>query len=170
LTVAEADRLVGEHLGATPRAAHSRLVARVMRQLAAAVSADGELFEVVGLCHDLDVFATRDDPRQHGILVATWLGERIPPQARDAIAAHDHRTGVQADTLLADALKIADVIAVIDARLGPEGLRAVDRNDPLPALRRRLADAPYLCDNLETYTSRRELSVAAVIGMAAGVC
>src|SRR5689334_12300844 len=130
LTVAEADRLVGEHLGATPRAAHSRLVARVMRELALVLSTDSDLWEVVGLCHDLDFFVTGDDPRRHGVLASTWLGERIPPQARDAIASHDHRTGVEADTLLADALKIADAAAIIAAKLGPVALQAVEREDP----------------------------------------
>lgn len=163
LTVAEADHLVGAHLGTTPRAAHSRHVARIMRRLAGLLAADGDLFEVVGLTHDLDVFATRDDPAQHGILVTTWLGERIPAQARDAIASHDHRTGVQADTPLADALKIADALAVIGERLGLDALRALDRDDPLPALRSRLAGRPYLCDMLETCTGRRGISVAAAI-------
>jgi predicted hydrolase (HD superfamily) len=167
LTVAEADGLVVEHLGATPRAAHTRFVAYLMRQLAGALGADADLWEIVGLCHDLDFFKTCDDRSQHGLLTIQWLSSRIPAEAQTAIAAHDHRTGVQCDSLLADALKIADVIAVIDARLGRQSLRSVDKNDPLAALRTRLADRPYLCEMLERLAKRHELPIMGIIDIAA---
>jgi predicted hydrolase (HD superfamily) len=48
LSVLEADRLVSEHLGATSRAVHSRVVAQVMRLLAHGFAADADLWEVVG--------------------------------------------------------------------------------------------------------------------------
>src|SRR5262249_17277001 len=131
LTAPEADLLVSEHLGTTPRAAHARFVAYVMRQLAQTFAVDAGLWETVGLCHDLDFFKTRDNRSQHGLLTIQWLGDRIPVEAQTAIASHDHRTGVRSDTLLADMLKIADVIAVIDAELGRRMLCDVDRNDPL---------------------------------------
>ncbi len=56
LSVAEAALLVSRHLGDTPRAAHSRLVAYLMRHLAGTFAADADLWEIVGLCHDLDFF------------------------------------------------------------------------------------------------------------------
>ena len=87
--------------------------------------------EIVGLCHDLDFFETCDNWTQHCLLTVRWLSDRIPADAQSAIASHDHRTGVQSDTLLADALKIADVIAVIYAKLGRRALWDVDLNDPL---------------------------------------
>ena len=167
LSIAEADGLVDRHLGTTSRAVHTRFVANIMRQLAEVLSADAELWEIVGLCHDLDYFETRDNPSAHGVLATTWLGERIPAEARTAIASHDHRTGIQADTLLADALKIADAIAIIDARLGRQALRDLDRSDALAALRARLPDRPYLCDMLERYTRESDLPVGSVIDMAA---
>jgi hypothetical protein len=76
---------------------------------------------------------------------------------------YDHRSGVHADTLLADALKIADVIAVVDAKLGCPVLLRVDRNDPLLALRGLLADKPYLCDMLEKYTKKRAVQLGRVL-------
>jgi hypothetical protein len=167
LNIAEAYLLVDQHLGDIPRAAHSRFVAHLMRQLAATFAADADLWEIVGLCHDLDFLQTSGDRSQHGLLTIRWLGDRIPVDAKNAIAAHDHRTGVQADTLLADMLKVADVIAVFDTKLGRPALCDVDRSDPFTALRNLLPDRPYLSDMLERYTSRHALPFARIIGIVA---
>lgn len=167
-SIAEADLLVSQHLGTTPRAAHSRFVAYVMRQLACTFEVDAEIWEIVGLCHDLDFFQTCDNRNQHGLLTIRWLGDRIPIEAQSAIAAHDYRTGVQADSLLADALKIADAIAVIDAKLGREVLCGVNRCNPFKTLRTQLIDKLYLCDILERYTRKHGLPVGRVIDIVAG--
>jgi hypothetical protein len=167
LTTAQADILVSKHLGATPRAAHTRFVAYLMRQLAREFAADANLWEIVGLCHDLDFFETCENRSQHGLHTIQWLGDKIPAEAQSAIASHDHRTRVLADSLLADALKIADVIAIIDARLGRRKLRDANRNDPIAALRIELDDRPYLCEMLERYTKKHGLSVGSMIDIAA---
>lgn len=167
LNATAADQLVTQHLGATARATHSRFVAHLMRELAHVFNANAELWAVVGPCHDLDFFQTADNRSQHGILTIKWLGDFIPPEGQSAIASHDHRSGGDADTLLADALKIADLIAVVDAKLGREVLSHVDRNDPLVALRGLLADKPYLCDMLEKYTTRRAVPVGHVLDIVA---
>jgi hypothetical protein len=138
-----------------------------MRQLAVTFAADADLWATVGLCHDLDYFNTCDNWSQHGLLTTSWLGERNSPEAQIAIASHDHRTGIQADTLLADALKIADVIAVIHAKLGRRVLGDLDRNDALTALRSQLTDRLYLCDMLERYANKHGLPVSCIIDIAA---
>ena len=163
LSVTEADALVERHLGGTPRAAHSRLVAYVMRRLAGIFAADAELWEVVGLCHDLDYLRTSDNPSQHGLLTVEWLADSLPGEARQAIAAHDHRTGVQADTLLADMLRAADVIAVIDQRLGRSTLCGMDQANPYLALRAQLGDRPYLCEILQRYAQKHGLSFSRIV-------
>lgn len=168
LTVAEANLLVGQHLGDTDRAAHSRFVAHVMRQLAAEFAADADLWDVVGLCHDLDFFAIAGDWSRHGLLTLQWLGDRLPPEAQGAIASHDHRTGVVSETLLADMLKVADVISAIDVRLGRRSFCAIDRREPYAALRSTLGDRLYLCDMLEKYTSRRALSFERIVAIVNG--
>ena len=58
LTTADADLLIHRHLGETSRANHSRFVGYIMRQLAGVFAAPAELWEVVGLCHDLDFFVS----------------------------------------------------------------------------------------------------------------
>ncbi|MGH6924905.1 MAG: hypothetical protein ACRED5_14320 [Propylenella sp.] len=114
MTRAEAVALLREHLDDSPRAAHSRLVAHIMLELAHHFRADVPLWEVVGLCHDLDFFETAADRQRHGLLAAEWLGGKLPEEALAAIRVHDHRTGVRSQSLLADMLKLADVLAVLD--------------------------------------------------------
>jgi len=155
LSIAEADGLVVQHLGNAPRANHSRVVAHVMRKLAETLSEPAELWEVVGLCHDLDFFEVQGDWSRHGPMAAEWLGERIPSEAQQAIAAHDHRTGIAADSLLADSLKAADAITVIDEKLGRSALRAIDLASPYAALRAQLSRRAYLADMIEHYTLKR---------------
>lgn len=111
MTPADADLLVAEKLGVSPRAVHSRQVGRLMAALAARFEADRDLWTVVGLVHDIDYFAVNGDWTQHGALAASWLKDRLPQEALLAIAAHDHRTGVNADGLLFDMLKFADAMA-----------------------------------------------------------
>ncbi|WP_052523342.1 HD domain-containing protein [Bradyrhizobium sp. STM 3809] len=158
LTVVDADLLVRKYLGDTPRADHSRFVAHVLRMLAPSFSASPDLWEVVGLCHDLDYFHTSDNWSQHGLVTVRWLGDNIPAEAQDAISAHDHRTGIQADTILADMLKAADAIAIIDERLGRTMLCDTDREQPYATLRSRLVDRSYLSDILELYSEKHGIS------------
>jgi hypothetical protein len=168
LSTAEAHALVEQHLGDTARAAHTRVVACLMRKLAEHFSEDGELWEVVGLCHDLDYFTTADDRTQHGILAVCWLGDQLSDVARLAIAAHDHRTGVEADTLLADMLRVADAAAVIDERLGRDVWRESDGPDAYANLHVRLGERAYLGDILQRHASKRALPFAHIAGFFAG--
>lgn len=157
LSIAEAEELVAQHLGDAPRANHSRVVAHVMRRLAQVLSQPAELWEVVGLCHDLDFFAVQGDWSRHGPMAVEWLGDRIPPEAQQAIAAHDHRTGIAADSLLADSLKVADAITVIDEKLGRPALRAIDVASPYTTLRSQLGRRSYLADMVEHFTQKHGL-------------
>ena len=164
LSVPEANELVVRHLGDAPRANHSRVVAHVIRKLAEALSEPAELWEVVGLCHDLDFFAIRGDWSRHGPMAVEWLGDRIPPEAQQAIAAHDHRTGIAADTLLADSLKAADAITVIDEKLGRPALRAIDTANPYAALRSLLGRRAYLADMVEHYALKHGFAFESLVG------
>ncbi|AZO76970.1 MULTISPECIES: HD domain-containing protein [unclassified Bosea (in: a-proteobacteria)] len=167
LSIAEANALVAQHLGDAPRANHSRVVAHVMRRLAEALSQPAALWEVVGLCHDLDFFEVHGDWSRHGPLAVEWLGDRIPPEAQHAIAAHDHRTGIEADSLLADSLKAADAITVIDEKLGRQALRAIDTASPYAALRSQLGRRAYLADMVEHYALKHGFVFERLVGTVA---
>jgi hypothetical protein len=162
LNITAALALIQQHLGDTPRAAHSHVVAALMHHLAGAFEADAQLWEIVGLCHDLDFFTIADDWSQHGLLTIDWLAGQLPDDALRAIAAHDHRTGVHADTVLADMLKVADVIAVIDQRLGRALFHEVTADEGYTTMRRQLEDHPYLSDILEQYAGKHGLSLAQI--------
>lgn len=149
--------MVERHLGETPRATHTHVVAYLMGRLAVEFSQDCALWEVVGLCHDLDFFETANDRSRHGLLTIDWLGDRLPEDASQAIAAHDHRTGVGSDTLLADMLKVADAMVVIDERLGRGIWQTPDSAQPFASLRRRLGDRTYLADILQRYANKHAL-------------
>jgi predicted hydrolase (HD superfamily) len=156
----EALDLISGHLDDTPRAAHSRFVAYLMHEFARVLDADVGLWEIVGLCHDLDFFATSADLRQHGLLTMRWLNGRLPDDALRAIGAHDHRTGLNADTLMADMLKLADTVAVIDKRFGRAVLRRADDRDPYATLRIDFGDRSYLADILRRVADKHGLSFA----------
>lgn len=167
LSPADADLLVTQHLNDTPRASHSRFVAHIMGNLAKTLAAPVELWEVVGLCHDLDFFHIEGDWSRHGLVTVEWLGDRIPAEARQAIAAHDHRTGVESDSLLADSLKAADAIAIIDERLGRSSFTKADPANPFAALRGQLGHRTYLIDMLEGYCKKHALPFERIAGIVA---
>lgn len=170
LDPAQARVLLQHALQATPRAHHSECVAYLMKQLASHFHEDTQLWEVVGLCHDLDFLTTRTDPTQHGLVTAAQLHDHLPPAARNAIAAHDHRTGVLAQTRLADLLKVADALAVIDTYLGRDWLaRLAATDDPTYAqLQAALADRPYLVDLLRLHAAPHGLSLPFLIRLLLG--
>jgi predicted hydrolase (HD superfamily) len=145
LTLAEAEALLRNHLGSSSRATHSRFVAYMMRRLAEAVGGNTIVWELTGLCHDLDFNAVAGDWSQHGIVAASWLDGALPAEALDAIRAHDHRAGVQAETAIANALKLADALAVIAAELGAAETSTSLRNgDSSGELSRHLSGRPWL--------------------------
>ncbi|CEJ10042.1 HD domain protein [bacterium YEK0313] len=148
MTLEQARAAVPRHLGASKRAEHSVFVAHAMRRLAEGLGADAELWEIVGLCHDLDYFETAEDRSRHGMLVADWLEGDLPEEALDAIRAHDHRTGFRSETTIADGLRLADALAIVDIRLGRD--RAAELGAALgeSELRAILAAQPYLADML----------------------
>jgi predicted hydrolase (HD superfamily) len=154
LPIAAAVKLVHHHLGDTARARHSRLVGTIMRYLAQRLSAEADFWEIVGLCHDLDVFAVGDDRARHGVLAAQWLNGQLPEEALTAIAAHDHRTGIQADTLLADMLKLADAAAIIAERLAAESLPA---QNAIETVGNRLGGRSYVADIVARQSTKHGL-------------
>ena len=141
MTPGEADQEIHLHLGATPRAEHSRFVGLAMRRVAESLGEDVTVWELTGLCHDLDFEVTAGDRSRHGLVAAEWLAGRLPEDALQAIRAHDHRTGEVSDTPLGIALRMTDALAVLRDDFGPE-LPALLANPD--ELRRLCAARPWL--------------------------
>lgn len=141
MTLDEAEEEIDQRLGETPRAEHSRCVGRAMRRVAEHLREDVLVWELTGLCHDLDFDVTADDRSRHGMLAAAWLAGRLPNDALQAIRAHDHRTGERSDTSLAITLRMTDALVVLRDEFGT-GLAEL-LGDP-EELRRRSANRPWL--------------------------
>jgi predicted hydrolase (HD superfamily) len=159
MTVEEALERVRSHLGTSKRATHSIFVGYAMKRLAQVYGANAPLWEVVGLCHDLDFFETYGDRRKHGILVAEWLAQELPADALEGIRSHDHRTGIEANTPLADALKLADALAIADEIIGREAVVQLLDNDKEVELRNALTTRPHLPDMMIRYTRRLDITM-----------
>ncbi len=160
LSKGEALALVQRELGDSAKVAHSLLVGRLMKGLAAQFQANAELWEIVGILHDLDYPATEFDLTQHGLVTVRMLGDSLPPEALQAIAAHDHRSGLRADSLLARSLRAADALAAIASRVPPGELAqlAGQGEEACAALREKLGQRAYLSDMVEEYAKAYSLT------------
>jgi hypothetical protein len=154
MTIEEALDRVAAHLGSSKRAEHSIFVGDVMRLLAERLGAGAVLWEATGLCHDLDFFSTTDDRRQHGIVSAAWLASDLPDDALEAIRSHDHRTGIPADTPIADALKLADALAIADETIGRDAILALLGSEDEAGLRSAFASRPHLPAMIVNYAAK----------------
>ena len=162
LTVQAALALVDQHLGDSPRSRHSIFVGFAMHQLAEPLMEDGTLWEITGLCHDLDFESTRLDPTRHGLLTAQWLDGQLPEAALLAIRAHDHRTGMTSETPIAHALKLADALALISAGLGEQTIPVLDSPDAEALLADEFASRPYLPTMLLIHSQRLSITLPAL--------
>ncbi|MGE0281949.1 MAG: hypothetical protein AB7P20_15235 [Rhizobiaceae bacterium] len=118
-----------------------------MKELAQLFNADADLWEITGVCHDLDFEVTKHDRSLHGLVAAEWMEGEVPETALDAIRAHDHRTGFTSETMLADALKFADAVAIGELTIGRETmLTALAAPDPREVLELELVERPYLTE------------------------
>lgn len=163
LSIAEANNLIRFHLGEGLRARHSVFVGYVMAHFAKLLGEDPVLWEVTGLCHDLDFEVTADDRSQHGLLAAEWLRDDLPDVALGAIQSHDHRTGISSDTKLALALKLGDAIAVGELNVGRDSMMmALSAASPLERLEETLTDRPYLPKLISRPANQLSISLASV--------
>lgn len=160
--VAEAERLLAGHLGTSPRAAHSHLVAQIMAELARRLQQDAELWRVVGLLHDLDYFEVAGDWTRHGVVAAERLAGRLPQEALMAIAGHDHRTGVLAKGALADALRLADALAILGWQSGRDTLLAATR---IEDWRRLAGERAFLLDMISELSTRLGLGFGVLLSV-----
>jgi len=101
-----------ELIKGTSRYSHALLVSAMMKALAGRLGKNEELWELVGLLHDLDYDVTRGDMSKHGLVAAKMLKGRLPEHELYAIKAHDYRTGFKPRTSLDCALVATDTLAV----------------------------------------------------------
>lgn len=96
---------------------HSLRVGSIMRVLAKEWDQDPQLWEIVGVLHDIDYDETKDLKEMHGVKAAERLDGKIPVDALHAIKSHDYRTGVKPVSRLDNALIFSDGLAHIFSSL-----------------------------------------------------
>jgi putative nucleotidyltransferase with HDIG domain len=104
----EALALVREHVKKESNIKHMVAVGAVMRETAARLGEDAELWEVVGILHDID-FEKCTGMSDHTLIAKDILSGKVTPEIIDAIMAHNFEaTGVPVDSKLKVALIAAD--------------------------------------------------------------
>jgi len=158
--------LIAVHLGKSTRARHSLFVGYLMARLAEVLGEDGVLWELTGLCHDLDFQVTIDDRSRHGLITAEWLKDLLPEVALSAIRAHDHRTGLNSETGLAHALKLADGVAVGELDIGRDAMiEALSAASPADRLEVLLSARAYLPQLITRPADKLSIPLASVASL-----
>lgn len=103
---------------------------------------------------------------RHGVLTAAWLAGRLPGDALAAIQAHDHRTGVRSSTQLAELLRLADGLAVLDEHAGREATVAALRAEALQTV---TGSRPFLVDIIGGAAVRHGVALAMLAGILAAL-
>jgi len=112
MTREEALKLHDSHVTADNLKKHGLATEAVMRELAAHLHEDRDLWGNIGLLHDLDFEYTRDDPATHGRKTVELLAScGFPAEALNAVLRHNAEAlGLQRETVLDYALTCAETI------------------------------------------------------------
>ena len=130
---------------ASSRYEHMINVATLMYYLAKLLNEDQQLWELVGLLHDLDYDRTTQDKTQHGLVTSEILKDQLPPLALNAIQCHDHRSGITPKSPLDKALILADSVAhILEACSEP-----ITSDLFTTMMSTRAVDKPWLLRNIQ---------------------
>jgi len=108
----DALKLLRENVRNEKMILHMIAVGTIMRELARYFGEDEDLWELVGLLHDIDYERTKNDPSKHGLVAEEILGDLISEDALRAIKAHNfENTGIEPRTRMEKALIASDAIS-----------------------------------------------------------
>jgi len=130
ITRQESIDLVKENVKNEALVSHMISVGAIMRGLAVHFGEDPELWEAVGILHDIDYESFGDDMTKHGLKSAEMVQDILPEEAVQAIKRHNPSTGNIPETRFDLALLAADAISgliVANALVRPnrlEGMKA----------------------------------------------
>lgn len=107
--------LLQEHVAKEGLIAHCRATAAVMRATAGALGEDADLWEVIGILHDIDYEEVGEDMERHGdvgadMLLAAGLGEEVAGPVRRHNYVKYGDTDTQVDTALTAADNISGLV------------------------------------------------------------
>ena len=104
-------KIVRQHVKNANLVKHMIAVSAIMHGLAEKLGQDEELWEAVGLLHDVDYERVGNDWDRHGLISVEMVGELLPEKALHAIKAHNIRTGVNVESSMDIALLAADALS-----------------------------------------------------------
>lgn len=134
-----------------------------MRALAGEFGGDEDEWELVGLLHDLDYDLVQADMSQHGIKASDMLRGKLSESSLHAIRTHDHRTGVEPETLLDESLIFADSLVVFTED------QPIDASAKASELEDMLGEEatlkPWISENILIYSRRKRISILKVLQM-----
>jgi hypothetical protein len=106
--------------------AHAIESEAVMRGVAEKLGRDADLWGLTGLLHDVDYERTRDEPAKHGLIGAEMLEGKLPPEAIEAIKAHNgEENGAQPSEEFDHALRACETLTGLihaNALIRPGGM------------------------------------------------
>jgi len=108
----DALRLLEENVRDRKIILHMIAVGAIMKELARYFGEDEEVWELVGLLHDIDYERTKDDPSRHGLVAEEILRSLVSEDILRAIKAHNfENTGIEPRTRMEKALIASDAIS-----------------------------------------------------------
>lgn len=111
----EALRLLSTYLKDEKMVKHCLAVGAIMRALAQRLGEDPDLWELIGLLHDIDYDYVGRDMNRHGLGALEILSGVLPRDAVEAIASHNEHNGYkpssEAAVRLSHALRASDHLA-----------------------------------------------------------
>jgi len=134
--------LIKQHVKNKNLVNHMIAVSAIMKRLAEHFDEDVELWEAVGLLHDIDYEATSDDFSRHGLVSAEMVADLLPEEGIHAIRSHNEMTGFKAESKLDISLFAADALSgmiVAGALVRPTKLEGMKAS----SIRRRMKDKSF---------------------------
>lgn len=135
-------RLVKEHVKNRNLVNHMIAVSAIMRRIAEHFGEDSQLWEAVGMLHDIDYEETSDDFSRHGLVSAEIVSDLLPEEGLQAIRSHNEMTGHKAEGRMAISLFAADALSgmiVAGALVRPTKLEGMKPG----SIRRRMKDKSF---------------------------
>lgn len=142
ITRGEALEFVKKHVRNRNLVSHMIAVSAIMKRMAERFGEDAQLWEAVGILHDIDYEETSDDFSKHGLVSAEMVADLLPEEGLKAIRSHNELTGVKAESRMEVSLFAADALSgliVAGALVRPTKLDGMKPG----SIRRRMKDKSF---------------------------
>lgn len=155
---------------------HMIAVGAIMRGMAERFGEDPDLWEAVGILHDVDYETFGDDFSRHGAVSADMVQDLLPEDAVNAIRRHNPLTGHEPETRFDISLLVADGISgmiVANALVRPTKLDGMKAK----SIKKRMKDKSFArqvsrenimrCEEIELpFSEFAQIAVKAMQGVA----